>query len=78
MNVLVTHAKITQPVLILSTSSVVTAYLVLMKRFVKTVRRIVSLHFISKSKIISKNRLKPSLYLLKRYFVNHYITGYTT
>ena len=54
MNVLVTHAKITQPVLILSTSSAVTAYLDLMKRFVKTGRRIVSLHFIAKSQIVSK------------------------
>ena len=58
MNVLVTHAKITQPVLILSTSSAVTAYLDLMKHSVKIVRPIASLNFITNYKIVSKNHLK--------------------
>ena len=61
MNVLVTHAKITQPVLILSTSSAVTAYLDLMKRSVKIVGRIASLHFIEKYQIVSKYTLQLSL-----------------
>ena len=54
MNVLVTHAKITQPVLILSTSSAVTAYLDLMKHSVKIVRPISSLNYIAKYEIVSK------------------------
>ena len=58
MNVLVTHAKIMQPVLILSTSSAVTAYLDLMKHSVKIVRPISSLNCIAKYKIVSKNYLK--------------------
>ena len=40
MNVLVTHAKITQPVLILSTSSAVIAYLDLMEHSVIIIRPI--------------------------------------
>ena len=44
MIVLVIHAKITQPVLILSTSSAVTAYLDLMEHAVKIVRHIAPLN----------------------------------
>ena len=54
MNVLVTHAKITQPVLILSTSSAVTAYLDLMEHSVEIVRPI-TFHFSANVPIVCPN-----------------------
>ena len=54
MNVLVIHAKITQPVLILSTSSAVTAYLDLMEHSVEIVRPI-TFHFNANMPIMCPN-----------------------
>ena len=73
MNVLVTHAKIMQPVLILSTSSAVTAYLDLMERSVKIVRRIFSFNCIAKYKIVSKHCLKLRLRIIVEEMICKYL-----